>query len=115
MTPIRPAPGHPAARTSPAACPHCQSPDIAVIGRDGQALICDRCGGAWALSPANPAYLRQIDGGHPFSRGECAACGRVLARTRTGNGVLIVHGPRQARCPGSGQRPKFPARRQDAE
>jgi hypothetical protein len=47
-----------------------------------------------------PAYTDIPDG-----TGKCRDCGRVLTLTWTGNGALIVHGPRAARCPGSGRPP----------
>jgi hypothetical protein len=87
------------------ACPCCASPDTAIIGRPGEALICGSCGRAWAISPKNPLYLRPLGDGQPHAVGECSACGRVLKRTWTGNGAIIVHGPRAARCPGSGRQP----------
>jgi len=97
-------------RVTITACPRCESPDIAVIGRQDEAVTCRQCGGTWAISAENPLYLNPIDGGHPFSRGECSECGRVLARTWGGDGVLIVHGPRAARCPGAGKQPARPRR-----
>jgi len=41
----------------------------------------------------------------PDGKGKCRDCGRVLTLTWTGNGALIVHGPRAGRCPGSGRPP----------
>lgn len=87
------------------ACPCCASPDTALVGRQGEALMCRSCGRAWATSPGNPLYLRPLGDGQPHAAGECSACGRVLKRTWTGNGAIIVHGPRAARCPGSGRQP----------
>jgi hypothetical protein len=41
----------------------------------------------------------------PPGKGRCPDCGKVRSCTWTGNGALIVHGPRAARCPGSGRLP----------
>jgi hypothetical protein len=41
----------------------------------------------------------------PPDKGRCPECGEVRSCTWTGNGALIVHGPRAARCPGAGRRP----------
>lgn len=90
------------------ACPWCASPDTAIIGRDDDALACGSCGRAWAVSSENPLYLRPLGGGQPRAVGECSACGRVMKRTWTGCGAIIVHGPQAARCPGSGRQPANP-------
>jgi hypothetical protein len=41
----------------------------------------------------------------PDGKGKCPECGKICYRTWGSNGMLIVHGPRKDRCPGSG---KFP-------
>lgn len=108
--------GKPTGPEAPA-CPCCASPETAIIGRQGEALICGSCGRAWAISAENPLYLRPLGDGQPHAAGECPACGRVLKRTWTGNGAIIVHGPRAARCPGSGRQParrRASARREPA-
>ena len=62
---------------------------------------------AWPIAQVYSGMFGYTIAIHPFSRGECRACGRVLARTRGSNGTLIAHGPLEARCcPGSGQQPK---------
>jgi RNA polymerase subunit RPABC4/transcription elongation factor Spt4 len=88
------------------ACPSCGSAKIALIGTQRNVLTCGRCGQSFRIFPGS-AQMIQISSS-PRDRGECRSCGRVLYRTWTGNGILIVHGPKNSRCAGSGRQPAVP-------